>query len=180
MKRSQLISVGLLVVLAAAGALSNLLAQTPSVVDGSSQLNMSNAPETIDGSKHPELVPDLAAYRLWLIAVAADVQDHPEQTIKRRRALLKQAGVIQADDLANAMNIIVEFKGAYSDLLDSYNKNVTQESIPDLKPFLLQRDRLVQSTMTALGSMLSKNSFSLLQAHVRAEKSHMTVAKEVQ
>ena len=135
--------------------------------------------DIIDGSKHPELILDSTAYRLWLIAATTEDTAHPDLSEFRRLAILKSAG-IKDDDLSAAEWVLSQFKSEYATLLDSYNKGVAANQNPDLAAFVAEREALVTATRDSLRSQLSTDSSANLQAHIHAEKAHMKVAKEVQ
>jgi hypothetical protein len=134
--------------------------------------------DIIDGSKNPELIPDLSAYRLWLLAVSADVQDQPDRSANARQSHLRAAHILDAD-ISEADTILLQFRSNYDQLLANYNQSVAAGEQPSLSLFVTQRDLLVQATVGALQSKMAPASFSSLQAHIQAEKAHMKIAKEV-
>ena len=54
--------------------------------------NHTHAPDMIDGAKNPELIPDLTAWRLWMLSVTEKDPDHPELDQQRQDAFLRAAG----------------------------------------------------------------------------------------
>ncbi|MGH9454955.1 MAG: hypothetical protein ACRD2O_13385, partial [Terriglobia bacterium] len=109
-------------------------------------------PALIDGARHPELVPDLVAYRLFFVTVAEPAQPTAEQKA-RQRAQLLTAGLKQ-DDLQHASSVLATFKAEYGDLVERYDESVDVANrsgkAPDLQRFLSQQDALVQATREAL------------------------------
>lgn len=139
------------------------------------------APVIIDGTKHPELVPDSAAYRLYFLTVAVPA-DASDVEHRRQRAFLKMAG-IGDEDLPYAISVLADFRSRYDDLVKQYNDSVAQADkvgqTPDSATFLLQRDALVQSVRDMLKLDISPASMAHLDAHMQREKRFMKVTKEV-
>jgi hypothetical protein len=136
--------------------------------------------DIIDGAKHPELVPDLVAYRLYFVAVAEPIDATAEQK-QRQRAFLKAAGIGDAD-LESAIAVLATFKKSYDDLVKRYNDSVDTANRagtpPDLETFLSQQDALVESTRQALAAAIGAEKMSRVEARVQHEKTNMRVAKE--
>lgn len=151
---------------------SAVLAQTPT--HNPSQHTMTQ--ETIDGSKTPNLIPDSAAWRLWLLVVSADYPSHPERAVSRRHAFLMLAGVPE-DELIIADDVLTHFKNNYQELVDDYNRRMTAQQSPSLADFKMRRDTLVQTTKDTLSGQLAHATFAHLKAHINAEKARMQVAK---
>lgn len=149
--------------------------QSPTMVMDHNSAALNNV---IDGAEHPELIPDLTAYRLWLLAVSADVQDKPDKSETARKAHLRAAHIADAD-ISTADAILVQFRSDYSRLVANYNASRAAGQQPSLDFFVTQRDLLVQQTAGSLQSKLGSDSFSNLQGHMQAEKAHMKIAKEV-
>ena len=137
-------------------------------------------PVMIDGAKHPELIPDLVAYRLFFITVSEPQQATAEQRA-RQRAQLLTAG-LKEGDLQHASSVLATFKAEYGDLVERYNESVDVANrsgkAPDLQTFLSQQDELVQATREALAGALSPGGMTRFDAHVQSEKRNMRVAKE--
>lgn len=137
-------------------------------------------PGIIDGTKHPELVPDSAAYRLYLLTVAKPA-DATNAERARQRVILKWSG-LGDQDIPYAVAVLADFRAQYDDLIKQYNDSVVQADKvgeqPDLATFLSQRDALVQSVRDRLKLDMSPASMTRLNAHVQFEKRFMKVAKE--
>lgn len=132
----------------------------------------------IDGSVHPELIPDSTAYRLYFI-VASEMPDAIGEQRTRQLAHLGRVG-LQANDLQRLITTLETFKLQYADLIAAYNAEAealtAAGSKPDIDKFLLQRDGLVEATRDRVKRSLTKKGMALLDAHVQKEKSKMKVA----
>jgi hypothetical protein len=135
-----------------------------------------SAPDIIDGAKTPNLIPDLTAWRLWLIAVTAEDKTKPEIATNRRQTFLRVAGVVD-DDMVIADEILARFKTDYASLIENYNNHMSTTPIEE---FRAQRDALVQATQTALSGQLAPRSAKSLKTFILGEKAKMKVAKEAQ
>ncbi len=134
----------------------------------------------IDGSIHPEMIQDKDAYRLFLQAVALG----PYPTIEeknRQRATLAPADFSDTE-MESVSSILTEFKFQYEDAIQRWNATAEAElasnTIPNITPFLLERDAVVQSAKQKLESAVSPQSMARFHAHVQGEKSRMKVAME--
>jgi len=133
------------------------------------QQDQSAAAATIDGSQHPELIPDSIAYRLYFITVAsmpANVQ----------RSQLTSAG-LSPTEVQAASKILADFKTAWDGLRNGYNQSVAASESTGVPPnggqFALQRDVLVANTRAALQKVLSASGMQKFDAHVQGEKARM-------
>jgi hypothetical protein len=133
---------------------------------------------TIDGAEHPELIPDLTAYRLYLLAVSEPPSPTEGQRL-RQEARLKKVGMKDFDRLA-LINILASFNLQYHSLIDSYNKAATEawthQQRTDPGPLRFELDSLVQSTHDAIRGTLSDDSWTRLDAHVQGEKKRMKIS----
>jgi len=91
----------------------------------------SRSADIIDGAKTPSLIPDITAWRLWLLAATAQNKSHPGWAVDRQHGILKTAG-ISDDDLIDADEAISHFRTDYRTLMDSYNKHVNAGDKPSL------------------------------------------------
>lgn len=135
----------------------------------------------IDGASNPELIPDLTAYRLFLVAVSRP-PDPPDNEVIHQAVQLSKIGLQEADRKATII-ILASFNSRYHDFINSYNEAATaawaRGEHLDAASFLADRDRLVQSTCDALKAGLSSDGWSRLDAHVKGEKQRMKIsAKE--
>ena|ERR1700741_3375169 len=147
------------------------IAQTQTTHEHSAQVD-----DRIDGSVHPELIPDNVAWRLYLLTVSENPVALPNET-KRQNARLKNAGLEEAHIQA-MVPILADFKVQYSALIELYNKSpeVTANTNDGLALFLLKRDALVQKTRHSIKSSLPDAVNAKLEAHVKEQKAHMKVA----
>lgn len=134
----------------------------------------------IDGSSHPELVPDSVAYRLYFVT-ASELPNAATEAQQRQLSHLGRIG-LHAGDLQETIAILNEFKVEYSALIAEYNATATAADVqgikPDLAGFLKLRDALVQTTRVQLKQKLSLNGMTQFDAFVQSEKKHMKVAVE--
>lgn len=137
-------------------------------------------PNVINGAVHPELIPDLVAFRLFFITVALP-SGATDRDKARQRAQLMFAG-LRDDDLSRAASVLATFKVQYDYLVQHYNDSVDVANRsgrpPDLQKFLTEQEELVQQTKDALAGMLTTKGMSNFEAHVKNEKRNMKVAKE--
>jgi hypothetical protein len=135
--------------------------------------------DIIDGAKTPNLIPDVAAWRLWLLAVTTEDKTKPELKIDRLHSFLRVAGVGD-DEMPLAEEALAHFRMDYQTLVDHYNKRMSDGEQPSLAEFRAQRDALVQATQTSLLGVVAPRSAIYLKSFVKGEKSRMKVAREVQ
>jgi hypothetical protein len=137
-------------------------------------------PNVINGAEHPELIPDLVAYRLFFITVALESSATDGQKA-RQRAQLTTAG-FGGEDIPRATSVLATFKTQYDYLVQHYNDSVDVANRsgrpPDLQKFLNEQDELVQQTRDALAGVLTAEGMTKFQGMVQHEKRKMTVAKE--
>lgn len=138
--------------------------------------HMTATADIIDGAKTPNLIPDVTAWRLWLIAVTAEDSSKPQLSEQRQRSFLKKAGIGDTE-MPVALEVLAQFKTDYPALIANYNQHPSDSALP---AFLVQRDALVQSVQAALTGKLDVFTAARLEQHIQAEKAHMKVAKEEQ
>lgn len=136
----------------------------------------------IDGAVHPELIPDVVAYRLFFVTVA-EPPDASARQLARERAFLRAAGLADAD-IAPAEQVLANFKLEYDRFIKTYNQ-LTQQAIsegrsPDFTGLVLERDQLVEATRVLLESTISPDEAKRFEAHMQSEKRNMRVSKEDQ
>lgn len=133
----------------------------------------------VDGSAHPEQIPDLVAYRLFF--VSASVPSNATSAQKLQQAGRVARVRLNAADSQTFVNALAAFKAQYSDLISNYNDSVqtalASHGEPDPSSFLRLRDGLVQSTVAQLKASLSGDGFSKLAAFIQGEKAHMKLAR---
>lgn len=147
-------------------------APMPAAQSTSSSMNM-NSTNMIDGSVHPELIPDSTAYRLWLVTVSNAPSGSPRQL-----AHLRAAGLSDTD-MVVASNILSNFKAQYAQLVADYNAGATANPDTDygLASFLANRATLVQNVRDNLKASLTADGMTHLDTHIQSEKSRMRIAK---
>ncbi len=137
-------------------------------------------PNTIDGAVHPEMIQDKDAYRLFLQAAALGL--HPTTEEKNRQRAILAPAKLNETELASASNILQEFKTEYEAAIQRYNTSaetaIASNATPDIKPFLLERDAIVQSAKQKLEGTISSQSMARFHAYVQGEKSKMKIAME--
>jgi hypothetical protein len=138
---------------------------------------MNHAAKVIDGSKTPQLIPDVVAYRLYFVAVSEMPNPTPDQ-VRRQRAHLGRIGLSDADRDSTA-RILETFKVQYQALIDDYNNTpeVKSGSTALQSAMLARRNTLVQITRDSLKESLSADGMARFDAHVQREKAHMRVAE---
>ncbi len=132
---------------------------------------------TTDGSKHPELVPDSTAYRLYFLSIAELPNASPEVR-PRQISHLSRAG-LQGADCAAAIAVLGEFRAEYDRLIQEYNNSaqalIDSGLAPNNEEFRRKRDVLVHVTRDLLREHLSKEAMAGIDADVQREKSNMKV-----
>ena len=137
------------------------------------------AANLIDGSQHPELIPDSTAYRLYLLTIS-ELPNASEQDRNRQNAHLAKLR-LNDKDRQTLITVLAEFKSQHTTLVNRYNQAATAALArgiqPDPTTFLQQRDDLVQATQNAIQRILGADGMLRLDAHVQAEKQRMTIYK---
>ena len=140
--------------------------------DGMSQATTS----VIDGAVHPELIPDVTAYRMWLMVVSRSPNSTNDQS-KLQHLQLAGAGLQDADE-STLVAILADFNVQYNALIQSYNAAATAAGSggqPDVAALTLQRDTLVQSTHDRIKVALAADAWARVDALVQNEKRHMKI-----
>jgi hypothetical protein len=129
----------------------------------------------IDGSVHPDLIPDLAAYRLWMALVSKPAVP-TDSEMKRQNVQLRAAHLSDADQSV-LIGTLARFNAQYRKMIRDYNAEATAElakgNKPDVDSFVLQRDQLVQSTHDMIKASLTSDGWARLDAHIQHEKRQM-------
>jgi hypothetical protein len=131
----------------------------------------------IDGSTHPELIPDLTAYRLVFVSMA-DSADNSSADKMGHKAHIGKMQFKNADQ-QSFVTLMQTFRTQYDDLVQKYNQEAKAAleagSTPDVSSFLKRRDALVQGILDRLKLALSAEGLSRLDAFVSSEKQHMKI-----
>lgn len=134
----------------------------------------------IDGADHPELISDLTAYRLYLLASSEPASPGDEQ-VKRQAARLNEIGLADADRQV-LIAISAKFNSDYQSLINKYNQAATaawdRQERTDVKPLLADRDNLVLSTRDAIRVALTPDGWARFDAHVQGEKIRMKISAQ--
>lgn len=127
----------------------------------------------IDGATHPELIPDLTAYRLYFVTVSRQ-PDATNDEIKHQAAQLAKIGLTDADRKI-LIAILATFNSQYRSLVKAYNEEATAANGEGtgIGSFQLQRDQIVQTTRDTVKARLSAGGWALLDTHVQGEKKNM-------
>jgi hypothetical protein len=132
----------------------------------------------IDGSTHPELIPDTTAYRLYFLMLGT-VPDATDAERTRHAVQLKKLALGSADQQA-VIAILTGFKQQYRLLVDAYNQDMRQAEAmgrqADLPSFRTKRDQLVQATVTNLKGELTVQGWITLADSVRDAKLRMQIS----
>jgi hypothetical protein len=139
-----------------------------------------NANAEIDGSKNPELIPDLTAYRLFLLALAKP----PEATDSQKAIQMQLAKQVGIPDKDTQMLILIadRFRIDYAALIADFNLSVdlaSSKGMPiDHAEFLEKRYALIGSTRDDLAQALSPSALIQLDAVIRSEKTRMKASAQ--
>jgi hypothetical protein len=147
----------------------------------SQQAHQHPQPAMVDGSVHPELIPDLTAYRLWLVSVSRG-SNPTENEVKHQSAQIARVR-IGDEDRKTLISTLTTFRLQYQNLIQSFNAEATaawaKGDAPNVAAFQLRRDQLVQSIHDALKANLSANAWETLDGHIKGEKSQMKISAGV-
>jgi hypothetical protein len=137
-------------------------------------------PNVIDGSTHPELIPDPLAYRLYLTALATD-QTASEASQEGQNAHLMKTGLGESDK-QTLISILSDFKAKYDALVAEYNDSakaaLARNQTTDVRGLLTKLNGLVQSTRDTISVRLSSQGAAQLHSFVMSEKKNMKVLPE--
>jgi hypothetical protein len=133
----------------------------------------------IQGSEHPEMIPDVVAYRLYFVALNEGDEAAPS-TSTWRRIKLHQAGIGKAQDLDKAEAILLEFKAKYEQLVTTYNESVGADRAagkqPDHLAFMNKLNALVNATRGRLKNELPQEALQKFEPYVQNEKKLMVIS----
>lgn len=138
--------------------------------------NAANA-AVIDGAAHPELIPDLTAYRLFFVSVADGADSKSAEMVSHKAHI----GRLQFDDADNRafISLMQTFRTQYDDLIQRHNQDAKAALeaglTPDMNSFRKNRDALVQGIRDQLKVALSTDGSLVLDAFVSSEKRHMKI-----
>jgi hypothetical protein len=139
----------------------------------------SDPPDTIDGAKHPELIPDDVAYRLIFLAVA-EPEGAPAARIALARAKIAPARLSE-DDAEAFLALLAAFRKQF-DALNAQERDLLRRNFAvhplstiaeQLGGIRAQRAKLFADTIAALPARLSDEGMAKLDAHLQKEKHGM-------
>jgi hypothetical protein len=144
----------------------------------------SDPPGTIDGSKNPELIPDIVAYRLVLLGIA-EPENATDAQQARFRAKIASAQ-LNEDDLQMLLGILGTFQNQMDALTAQANQILARDPIPfagtpdyqSLVGLSKQREPVFNQAMSALSARLSADGAAKLQAYVESAKRGMKYLPE--
>ncbi len=164
------------------GMLATLLALSlPSLAQTSSHHHHINIahPALIDGSVHPEQIPDVSAYRLWFLTVSLPPNGTTESQRSIQNAQIAVLHLSHADRFA-LLTALASFNVHYTALVTDNNAAVASAAKSfkslDNAAFLRVRDALVNGVMDDLRAQLSPEGFSNLHAYIQGEKRNMRLS----
>jgi hypothetical protein len=122
----------------------------------------------IEGSKYPELIPDLVAYRFVLLSLS--LPDHPNRTDLLKRDLrLKRLGLAPNDE--STLKLVLEhFSMAYARWRSAFQATDGAVAISD-------RDEIVNAHVFLIQEQLSSAGESRFKQYVQGEKVKMYVPR---
>jgi hypothetical protein len=148
--------------------------------NGTSESSNIQPTNIIDGSKNPEKIRDVDAYRLFLAAVAPPANASPEQ--KDQQFAFLQHILLGKADFDSVIKTLVDFSDKYATLIQNYNTSAAKAAMNnvdvDIKDFLTQRDLLVDSVRNELQITLTPDGMRAVDSFVQSEKKNMQVAVE--
>ena len=136
---------------------------------------LTNNPNLIDGSQHPEQITDRKAFQLWALALTAPTENPmtPKDEHERFDAFLQNAGFSEGEVDA-VMTILKGFATDYCALVKRHNDLLAQgKTDPN---FIATRNALTDAARTAVYTHTPFRE--KLDAFFSQEKHHMAVDKE--
>ena len=136
-------------------------------------------PDTIDGAKNPELIPDDVAYRLIFLAIA-EPEDAPPERLALARDKIAPTGLSENDTQAFLL-LLTGFRKQF-DALNAQEDGIFKRNFAvhplstdaeQLRTLRTRRLQLIADTIAALPARLSDEGFAKLQEHVQREKRSM-------
>jgi hypothetical protein len=150
-------------------------------IDGGVQAQAAGGdpPDTIDGAKHPELIPDEVAYRLIFLAVA-EPEGAPAERTALARAKIAPARLSE-DDAVAFLSLLTAFRKQF-DALNAHETDLLQSNFAvhplgtvaeQLRNIRAQRAKLLADTIAAVPARLSEGGIAKLGEHLQREKHAM-------
>lgn len=133
--------------------------------------------KVIDGAVHPEQIPDLMAYRLYLLSLSTP--SVPTETEKKRQSIRLSRLALPDAERDTFLRAITNFRAEHDRLIREYNEKATAANARgetyDISPLIQQLNNLTQSTHNALQTILSETSWARLDQIVQYEKRRMQI-----
>jgi len=162
--------------------LLSLLCSCTLCVNAQSPPNQHSPTNVIDGSVHPELIPDSLAYRLYFLAVST--RTNPSDAERARQQTQLNMIGLKASDRETLVTVLADFRIEHDRLVAQYNQGAeeaaSRNEAADVRVLLRQFDELVRSTRDTLKARLSPDGMTQLDAFVHSEKKNMRVTPEEQ
>lgn len=146
---------------------------------GQAQTANHQHPETVvDGSVHPELIPDSAALQHWLLVVSELPNAKPED-LSRQKAHLDRLQISELDQIRLKI-ILADFKAQYLSTVNEYNNAATTAQLrgnepPSQADFMRKLDSLLDATKNTISLRLAPESASRVEAAVNEQKKRIKI-----
>ena len=135
---------------------------------------------SVDGSKHPEQIPDELAYQHFIRAVAENAETTSEE---KSRQLSRLARIQLSDpDTANLISILSKIKekldalGVRRARADSLTFPTTLHLNPELEQLKRDEDSLISTAIQEIRNSLTPDGWERLDAHIKDHvKSHIVI-----
>lgn len=122
-------------------------------------------PGTIDGKDHPELIPDLMAYRLFFVQVTLPDRPTPDDS-RRHEAKLGIIGLSDFDRVILEL-AVSNFHNRYAFFLEQYKTAAVDDAA------IAQRDAITQDAINYLQNSMSASGWQRFSGFIQNEKRHM-------
>jgi hypothetical protein len=133
--------------------------------------------ELIAGTHHQELVPDLTAWRLYLLSLRGTDPDHVGKSVASSSQLRRLK--LDREHTERFTLEVVKFKTRYDNFISEYNEIVyaalRRGEMPDFETLLRERDTIVADTQERIKVALGDTNYGQLHAVIDSEKLRMKV-----
>lgn len=124
-------------------------------------------PGSVDGALHPEQIPDVVAFRLFLGALrdpSAVALSSPVQPTAKQKAKLLPVGLSGPD-----VNLVLQAVQTWHSKVPAGNSSAS------ITPASIDLDGVAQGILGTLQQQMSAAGFVALLSHVKTEKKHMQI-----
>ncbi|HXS13158.1 MAG TPA: hypothetical protein VN734_10675 [Acidobacteriaceae bacterium] len=160
-------------------ALASLAPASLAQVQTNVPIHQHSATDVIDGSQHPDQIPDIAAYRMVLLSLSKPA-NRTELQATHQNVQLRSAGLNDSEKSV-LIPILAKFNSDYHALIQSYNAAATAANArgerADIGSFLIKRDQLVQATHDQIKGIFTADRWTQFDAYVQQEKKHMKIGR---